>query len=147
MASIPFDFYSCKRQFVLVENTFRINYDRGMGMNAVGAYIGELRSRQGVTQPVLAAHLEVSDRIVRDWEQGKHEPKIGAMTALLEFLHGSWEDVSLLMRGETSIEEARQLARARLSTPVLTDEEQQFFAKLNPSQKELVARLIEEMRR
>lgn len=116
-------------------------------MQAFGAYLQELRQAQGITLKTISEALGVSDRIVSAWEKAEHEPRVGVVPALLELLHGTWDDAVQLLRADMTEDEARQLARRRLAEPpALTEEQRQYFANLTPEQKELVFRLVEEFR-
>lgn len=82
-------------------------------MAHVGTYIAVRREAEGLTQEALAELLGVSERIVREWEKGRHEPKIGMMRRLLRAIGGSWEDVDRLLGDDADANDALHLAARR----------------------------------
>lgn len=111
-------------------------------MAHVGAYLAARREAMGLTQEGLADLLGVSDRIVRDWEKGKHEPKIGVMRRLLHTLHGAWEDIDRLLADDVDGSDAAHLAHLRGDQPPirLTPNEQRLLdvvrkRELSPEQE------------
>ena len=117
-------------------------------MSVVGVYIQELRLGRDLTLKDVADEIRVSDRIVSAWEKGEHEPKVGAFDALLKFLSGTWDDVTLLVRDDATEEDARAAARRRLLGDDLgfTPEQRAFLENLTPRQKEALLAVAREMR-
>lgn len=111
-------------------------------MQHVGLYIAARREAAGLTQEALADLLGVSDRIVREWEKGRHEPKVSTMRQLLHAIRGAWEDVDRLLGEDVDDADAAHLAELRAEGPPLhlTPNEQRLLevvrsGKLSPEQQ------------
>lgn len=115
-------------------------------MDAVGVYIAVLRKGRGYTQPELADKLEVSERALRDWEAGRHDPKISELAKLLDLISGSWFHVAHLMREGATVPEGRNLAQAQLQGAELTDEQRSLILNLDPDSRALVFEVAARMK-
>lgn len=115
-------------------------------MEYVGAYISELRSANGLTQPELAAKIGVHERTVRNMESGRHESKPTDLAAALDLLHGSWIHVAQLLRSSADAALARKLAADAVKGTGFTDEQRAFLENLTPDQKAALLSVAHQMR-
>lgn len=113
-------------------------------MTHVGIYIATLRTGR-FSQEEIAKRIGVSEKIVRAWEKGVHEPKVSLMNALLSILQGSWDDVKRLMLEDANDTMAREMAKQRLKGAGLTDEQRAFLESLNPDQREALLAFARQM--
>lgn len=104
-------------------------------MQHVGIYIAARRRAAGFTQPALAEAIGVSEEIVRAWEKGKYEPRIGTMRRLLHAINGAWSDIDQLLADNADVAEATRLAALRDATPAPTmqSSDQQLLDALRSS--------------
>ena len=68
----------------------------------IGRFIAECRKKQNLTQMQLAEELEITDRAVSKWENGKSMPDSSIMLDLCRLLKISIND---LLNGEVVIME------------------------------------------
>ena len=68
-----------------------------MNQEKIGRFIAECRKKENMTQQELAEKLNVSDRTVGNWENGRNMPDLSLFTPLCKELHISLND---LMSGE-----------------------------------------------
>ena len=57
-----------------------------MDQSRIGGFIMERRKRRGLTQAQLAERLNITDRAVSKWENGKSMPDSSIMLELCEIL-------------------------------------------------------------
>lgn len=119
----------------------------GMSMEAVGAYIAALRKKQGWSQVAFADVLGVSEKALRQWEHGEHEPKLTVLHAIVFAVKGAWDDVAQLLREDATIDEGRRLAKLRSGALAFSDEERALITRLSPEQRRLVAEIARQMLR
>lgn len=118
-----------------------------MSMEAVGAYIAALRKKQGWSQVAFANELGVSEKALRLWEQGAHEPKLTVLHTIVLAVKGAWDDVAQLLRDDATVDEGRRLAQQRSAELALSDEERELISRLSPDQRRLVRELAQQMLR
>ena len=68
-----------------------------MNLKKIGKFIAEMRKAKGLTQEELAEKLEVNNRTISRWENGKNMPDISLYKPLCEILKISIEE---LVNGE-----------------------------------------------
>ena len=68
-----------------------------MNQEKIGAFIADMRKKQGMSQKQLADEVGVTDKSVSKWETGKSLPEISKMESLCEILHIS---INELLSGE-----------------------------------------------
>lgn len=74
-----------------------------MNQEKIGAFIADMRKRQGMSQKQLADEVGVTDKSVSKWETGKSLPEISKMESLCEILH---ININELLSGEQLTETA-----------------------------------------
>lgn len=97
-------------------------------MDAVRAYIRELRIGREMSQDDLGSVIGLSRQALNEWEKGRtYDLKGSSLLKAVEYLRGSFVDLGLL--ANASIERGIELARERLKAPgvVLTPEQQHRF--------------------
>jgi transcriptional regulator with XRE-family HTH domain len=119
----------------------------GMGMKAVGIYVGSLRQNAGLTQEQLANKAGISEKTLRNLESGRHEPKLTKLAEIVDIVRGSWVHVALLLKNDATIEQARRFINEAISGNGLTDEERVYIENLNPSQKKALIDLARQMQK
>ena len=87
-------------------------------VNMLGARIGELRRRAGMSQSELAKRLKVSPSAVGMYEQGRREPSADMLLAIARTLNVT---VDYLLSGEPGREETEGLNRAILDRVMAAD--------------------------
>ena len=68
-----------------------------MNQEKIGAFIADVRKKQGMSQKQLADMVGVTDKSVSKWETGKSLPEISKMESLCEALH---ININELLSGE-----------------------------------------------
>lgn len=68
-----------------------------MNQEKIGAFIADMRKKQGMSQKQLADVVGVTDKSVSKWETGKSLPEISKMESLCEALH---ININELLSGE-----------------------------------------------
>lgn len=92
-------------------------YTNGMGKQAIGVYLRNLRDRQEITQDAVAMHLNVDVRQIRRWEKGEQDAAGSSLIRFVDYIQGRFEDVLKLADDDVIAEEvARALAEERYST-------------------------------
>jgi transcriptional regulator with XRE-family HTH domain len=87
-----------------------------MNMEATGAYLRVLRTRQHLSQGKLAELVGVTGNTIWRIEAGDQEPKAAQLAALLTTLHGRIEDIQKLISDKAAtIRDAERLADEALS--------------------------------
>lgn len=114
-------------------------------MRLVGAYVGALRTANGLTQPELAEKVGISEKTVRNIESGRHEPKTTVLDTILDLLHGSWAHVAQLLRPGANRDLAERLAKEAIGGESFTDEQRVFLEGLTPDQKDAILRVARQM--
>lgn len=74
-----------------------------MNQEKIGAFIADMRKKQGLSQKQLADEVGVTDKSVSKWETGKSLPEISKMESLCDILHIS---INELLSGEQLSEAA-----------------------------------------
>src|SRR4028119_404193 len=69
----------------------------GMGMQAVGLYLAELRRGLRLTQKEAADLIQANPKTVERWEAGKHEPPLTTLEAYINKLGGSIDRAMALL--------------------------------------------------
>lgn len=83
-----------------------------MDQMKIGKFISACRKEQGLTQAVLAEKLEVSDRAVSKWENGKNMPDVSIIPDLCALLK---IDLNELFAGERlSMENYKEIAEKNM---------------------------------
>lgn len=117
-------------------------------MATVGIYLKYLREDQGLTQEQAGDAIGMSDRIVSAWEKGRHQPKVEQLYALVEYLGGVWDDITILMRKGSRKDEALELAKRRRSGDRgFSGEERAYLESLSPEQKAALLAVARQMKR
>jgi transcriptional regulator with XRE-family HTH domain len=116
-----------------------------MTMTAVGAYLKTLRQERGLTQKDVATYVDVSIKMIGEWEKGINEPKIGFMARLLEILQGTPEDIQQLITSAQQSEDGIELAKQTMQRRRLSDEELALFERLPEHRRQLLASVAQEM--
>ena len=76
-----------------------------MNQEKIGKFIALLRKEKGLTQKELAQILQITDRAISKWENGRGLPELGMLLPLSEALGVS---VNELLSGERLSEELYQ---------------------------------------
>lgn len=83
-------------------------------MDAVAAYLWELRAQQRISRGKLAAILDTSEQTIFRIEKDGQEPSGALLVGLIAGVNGSFEDVRrLALEPGMTAEDGRQLARER----------------------------------
>lgn len=85
-----------------------------MAMDAVAAYLREIRRGRGLTQEGLAEAVGVSKRTIERVERNEGDVTVPTFTRMIVTMHASAEDVTYLATEDVTQEEARDLAQAWL---------------------------------
>lgn len=124
----------------------------GNVMDAVRAYLREMRIGRRISQDELADAIGLSRRALIDWEMGRTEDiKSGAMIKAIAYLRGAVFDIATLV--DASLDRGIELAKERLAIPTvqLSEEHQQQLQSLAQSIPEErvgeVLALLEELQR
>lgn len=124
----------------------------GNVMDAVRAYLREMRIGRRISQDELADAIGLSRRALIDWEMGRTEDiKSGAMIKAIAYLRGAVSDIATLV--DASLDRGIELAKERLAIPTvqLSEEHQQQLQSLAQSIPEErvgeVLALLEELQR
>jgi transcriptional regulator with XRE-family HTH domain len=125
---------------------------QGFIMEAVRAYLRELRVGRQVSQDELADAIGLSRRALIEWEMGRTEDiKTGIVLRAIQHLSGVAGDLMELL--DATVDRGVELARQRLAEPAVqfTDDQQRQLESLARSvqadQVDEVLRLLEELQR
>jgi DNA-binding XRE family transcriptional regulator len=114
-------------------------------MKAIGVYVRILRDDCQLTQAELADQVSLSEKSVRNIENGTHEPKITKLVEIVALLRGSTAHIARLMPPSASIELARTLASEVIGKTGFTDEQREYLENLTPAQKRALLSVAQEM--
>lgn len=64
-----------------------------MDVNKTGEFLAALRKSQGYTQQEVADHLNISNKTISKWEQGKGYPELTMLPVLAEFYQVSVDEI------------------------------------------------------
>ena len=64
-----------------------------MDVNKTGKFLAILRKSQGYTQQEVADYLNISNKTISKWEQGKGYPELTVLPVLAEFYHVSVDEI------------------------------------------------------
>ena len=64
-----------------------------MDVNKTGEFLAILRKSQGYTQQEVADYLNISNKTISKWEQGKGYPDLTVLPVLAEFYHVSVDEI------------------------------------------------------
>lgn len=99
-------------------------YAEGNVMEAVRAYLRELRIGRQISQDDLADAVGLSRQALIDWEMGRTKDiKSGSLLRAIEHLRGALTDIGTLI--DASIETGLALARQRLAEPAISEQHRQ----------------------
>ena len=84
----------------------------------IGEYISKLRKDKNMTQQELADKLNVTDRAIGNWENGRRLPDISLMKELCEVFDITIDE--LLYGGEVKMEKQKELLKNNAITMYLT---------------------------
>ncbi|MCK5387808.1 MAG: helix-turn-helix domain-containing protein, partial [Candidatus Izimaplasma sp.] len=93
-----------------------------MNVILIGKYIKILRTKRGLTQGELAAHLNVTDKAVSKWESGKGLPEIESLLNLADFFNVTVDDLLRAKQESNSHTEFLYILDASGSMYGLTDD-------------------------
>lgn len=114
-------------------------------MEAIGVYVRALRTESGLTQEALAREVSLSEKSIRNLENGTHEPKVTKLGEIIKLLRGSAVHVAQLMDPAASINQALELADEIIKQTGFTDDQRRYLEGLTPSQKQALLTVAREM--
>jgi transcriptional regulator with XRE-family HTH domain len=97
-------------------------------MQAVAAYLREIRATAKLTQGEAAERVGIHSKTVERWEAGKHEPPASELAAYVRAIGGEVGELLRRLVGEE---------------PPMTDADLAWFAGLSPEQKRRVRALLD----